>query len=49
MFTTYTPYLSSEIDYRREELRRSWGRSKRSSGRVVRPGTRGSQRVALAH
>lgn len=49
MFTTYTPYLSSEIDYRREELRRAWGRPKRPSRRVLRPGTRGSERVALAH
>ncbi|WP_154402202.1 hypothetical protein [Ornithinimicrobium cavernae] len=47
MFTTYQPYLSSEIDYRREELRRSWGRPVRRR-RAVRQSTPGSGRVALA-
>jgi len=49
MFTTHLPYLNSEVEYRREELRRSWGGSKRESHKAVRPSTPGSGRVALAH
>lgn len=48
MFTTLSPYLSSEIDYRREELRRAWGRPSPRRHKVVRPTTPGSARVALA-
>jgi len=49
MFTTLSPYLSSEIDYRREELRRSWGRRpSRARRALVRPTTPGSHRVAIA-
>ncbi|MCK0111201.1 hypothetical protein MWU75_03490 [Ornithinimicrobium sp. F0845] len=48
MFTTHSPYLSSEIEYRREELRRAWGRPARPRHKVVRPTTPGSTRVAIA-
>lgn len=48
MFTTHSPYLTSEIDYRREELQRAWGRPQRSRRRAVRANTPGAQRVALA-
>lgn len=48
MFTTLSPYLSSEIDYRREELQRAWSRPQRRRHRAVRPTTPGSARVAVA-
>lgn len=49
--STFTPYEAQEIAYRREELQRSWGRRStrtRTRRRVVRTGTPGSARVALA-
>lgn len=49
MFSTNLLFLSNEADYRREELRRSWGAHTTSSRRrVVRPSSPDSGRVALA-
>ncbi|WP_165700102.1 hypothetical protein [Ornithinimicrobium ciconiae] len=48
MFSVTPQSLTNEADYRREELRRSWGTSTRRHHKAVKPATPGSGRVALA-
>lgn len=49
MFTTHTTYLSTEVDYRREELTRAWNRSRPvRSRKAVQSNSSGASNVALA-